>query len=401
MKPAAQHPSPPGMKVAFATSERLSKRAVRSARSETHSKDNWFLLSPGSADLIPMPTTKAPRPTPFRSTDAAMVTTADGEIDVVHYVAAVTARMEAQIDASHMLAFLPGERAATPVADDATEIGQLAAMVASRMKQEAPIELLRKVDAVIVCTTGIDSQFGVSLAGKVQHILGASHAFPVLVAQQDGCSAYEAMRIARAFLHGPERARVVAVVATECWLYPYFRSFGTYAQYGDGAAAVLLTAQEAPDAGTQGSQVVNDARDDFEIVDIAHHRYASAAGPFDSSTDPWFRTPGWPQAVGEFLAGFLKRHAMTAGSLVAVRAPDLDDAFVEAVARASGIPMQANDDGFLSAVDPLLAFQAPSDGDVGPGGFALSWSVGLNGEMGACLYRKPGDMRDNRQDAMR
>lgn len=325
------------MRVALAIADKPEARRVEGPRASGQCSNFWFLRSEGSRDLIPMP-----------------------------------GAAEAQL-----AAFRPSRDAGTATADAATEIGELAAAVAARLKAEAPAELCRKIDVIIVCTTGIDSPIGISLAGKVKHIFGAPQAFPFALGQMDGCSAFEALRIARAFMKGPERARVVAIVSSECWWYPYIRSFGDYAHYGDGAAAMLLCGDDdSPHADRSG----------IEIVDVALGRHQAQLGPFDLQEQPWFRSDDWPCAVGEFLADFLRRHGLTAGDLAGIHSPCLDASFIDAVARASELPLIPGKDGFVSSVDPLLAFVAPADAD--PPGFVLSWSVGLNGEMGACLHRR-------------
>ena len=328
------------MKVAFAIDHKPDAQRVESVRATGQCSNFWFLRSAGSRDLIPMP----------GASDAQMAT------------------------------FLPSREVDTATAAAATEIGELASAVAARLKAEAPAELLRKIDVIILCTTGIDSQIGVSLASKVKYILGAPQAFPFTLGQMDGCSAFEALRIARAFMHGPEHARVVAIVSTECWWYPYFRSFGDYAQYGDGAAAMLLCAVDA-------SPEEERAQTGAEIIDVALGRYQGQQGPFDADPRPWFRTDAWPQAVGDFLTHFLRKHDLSAADLARIDSPCLDAAFVDAVARASDLPLSPGAGGFVSSVDPVLAFSTPSS-DQPAGGHALTWSVGLNGEMGACLHRR-------------
>jgi 3-oxoacyl-[acyl-carrier-protein] synthase III len=330
-------------------------RPVAAVRAEQPCNDYWFLvragsreLSPGSRDLVPMP-------------DAGVEETT---------------------------AFQPPENAETSIAESITEIGQLAADATQRLKEQAPSELLRKIDVVIVCTTGIDAQFGVSLAGKVQYILGASGALPFAIGQMDGCSSIAALRIARAFMNGPERARVVAIVATECWLYPYFRSFGDYAQYGDGAAAVLLCADHYKDQQSDVSSENHGSGSDIDIGDVALGRYQAQQGPFDLEETPWYRMDAWPQAVGDFLADFLRSRGIAASDLARIHSPGLNTDFIQSVAHASGLSLAPSKGGFVSSVDPLWALQTPDEAERVHDGLTLCWSVGLNGEMGAYLSRR-------------
>lgn len=328
------------MKVAFAIGDKPQARRVESVRAAGQCSNFWFLLPPGSHDLVPMP-------------DAP-----DTEI----------AR------------FQTSKERETAMADGSAEIGELAAAIATRLKAEAPAELVRQIDVIIVCTTGFDSPVGMSLAGKVKHIFEVPRALPFTIGQMDGTSAFEAMRIARGFIHGPDQARVVAVVSGECWWYPYFRSFGDYAQYGDGAAAMLLCAHDPLDDGAATATGI-------EIVDIELGRYQAQQGPFDLREPRWFDADAWSQTVGAFLAGFLRKHALSAADMVGIDSPCLDTAFVDAVARAAGLPLSASTGGFVSSVDPMLAFSVPP-GDDQVAGYVLSWSVGLNGEMGACLQHR-------------
>lgn len=337
------------MRVVSAVAYKPEPRLVDSVRATERCNDFWFLLSAGSRDLIPMP-------------------------------GATPAQTEA---------FQPPAHAETSMAGPITAIGQLAVDATVRLKQHAPADMLRKIDVVIVCTSGIDSQFGVSLAGKVQHALNATNAFPFAIGQMDGCSAFAALRIARAFMNGPERARVVAIVATECWLYPYFRSFGDYAQYGDGAAAVLLCADHLDDeAVVDGS--ADATQSGVEIGNVVLGRYQPQEGPFDAQETQWFRHDAWPQAVGDFLANFLHEHGLAASDLNGIRSPSLSPEFIAAVARTSGLPLTPGKGGFVSSVDPLLAFQVNDEDGCAYDGPTLCWSVGLNGEMGAYLYRGSG-----------
>lgn len=352
MNTTSQQERTTGMRVAYAIADKPQASRVDGVRATGQCSNFWFLRSAGSRDLIPMP--GAP---------------------------------EAQI-----AAFRPTRDADTATAATSTEIGELAAAITARMKAEAPPELVRDIDVIIVCTAGIDSPIGISMAGKVKHILGAAQAFPFAIGQMDGCQAFEAMRIARAFLHGPERARVVAVVASECWWYPYIRSFGDYAQYGDGAAAMLLCADDARAPGGD------------EIVDVVLARHETQQGPFDLAERPWYRDDAWPKAVGDFLAGFLQRQGLEAGALARIESPSLDPAFIDAVAKASGLPLTPGTGGFVSSVDPMLAIGHASTGDGatadGATGLVLTWSVGLNGEMGACLQR-PGAAVDAAEGVVR
>jgi 3-oxoacyl-[acyl-carrier-protein] synthase III len=340
------------MRVVSAVVYKPEPRPVDAVRAKQHCNDYWFLvragtrdLSPGSRDLVPMP-------------DA---------------------------DAMQTTAFQPPENAETSMAGSVKAIGQLAVDVTQRLKEQAPSEWLRKIDVVIACTTGIDAQFGVSLAGKMQYILNASGALPFAIGQMDGCSAIAALRIARAFMNGPERARVVAIVATECWLYPYFRSFSDYAQYGDGAAAVLLCADHQQDQQSDVSTEDHGAEPSIEIGDMALGRYQAQQGPFDLEETPWYRMDAWPQAVGEFLAEFLRSRGIAASDLAAIHSPSLNAEFIHAVARASGLSLEPSKGGFVSSVDPLLALQDIEEAEHAIDGLTLCWSVGLNGEMGAYL----------------
>ena len=328
------------MRVAFAIADKPAARFIETVRAEGQCKNFWFLRSDGSLDLIPMP-----------------------------------GATEAEI-----ALFRASREADAAVAEDSSEIGELAAAVAGRLKSRAPAELVRQIDVIIVCTTGIDSPIGVSMAGKIKHIFAAPQAFSFTIAQMDGCSVFEALRIARAFMHGPERARVVAVVSSERWWYPYFRSFGDYAQYGDGAAAMLL-------CGPDTVPAMDGADTGIEIVDVALERYQGQHGPFDLQSPPWYRSENWPQAVGEFIAGFLRKHVLSAADLADTRSPCLDAAFIAAVACAADVRLSPGSGGFVSSVDPMLGFDATADDD-DVRGLVLSWSVGLNGEMGVCLYRR-------------
>jgi 3-oxoacyl-[acyl-carrier-protein] synthase III len=347
------------MRVVSAVAFKPEPQPVGAIRAVEPLNDYWFLLSAGSRDLIP-----------FKG-----------------------------IAAEQTAAFEPPANAETSMAGPISEIGQLAVDATLRLKQQTPAEMLRKVDVVIVCTSGIDSQFGVSLAGKVQHALNATNAFPFTIGQVDGCSAFAALRMARAFMYGPERARVVAIVATECWSYPYVRSYGDYAQYGDGAAAVLLCADHVDDTGAGILPGGPAPGPEIEIGDVALGRYQAQEGPFDLRDTQWFRTDDWPQAVGNFLADFLRKRGLSAPDLAAIRSPSLSSNFIRAVAQTSGLPLVAGRGGFVSAVDPLLAFQV-SDGDQPEtDAHTLCWSVGLNGEMGAYLYRRSANSRGSSNHA--
>lgn len=338
------------MRVAFAIADKPAASRVETPRASGQCSNFWFLRSEGSRDLIPIP-----------------------------------GATEAQL-----AMFKPSADAETAIADASTEIGALAAAIVTRLKAEAPAELVQKVDVIILCTAGIDSPIGMSLAGKMKYILGAGQSFPFTIGQMDGCSAFEALRVARAFMHGPERARVVAVVMSECWWYPYIRSFGAYAQYGDGAAAMLLTADDA-------SYDQDPTDTGIEILDVALSRYHAQQGPFDLQEQQWFLEDAWPQAVGEFLVGFLRKHALSPADVESIQSPCLDASFIDAVASASGLSLSPGTGGFVSSVDAALAFTSPANG-VHAAGYALSWSVGLNGEMGVCLYRRVNHPQTSTQD---
>ena len=325
------------MKVAIALADKPQARVFPQPRGNQKCKNYWFLKSDGSRDLIPMPWVPLETLEPFKSTP-------DAE---------------------------------TAIAEGTDEIGALAAAIAKRMKDEVPAELISQIDVIIVCSAGIDSPVGVSLAGMIKHILGTERAFAFAIGQVDGCAAFDALRVARAFMNGPDKARVVAIVANECWFNPYFRSFGTYAHYGDGAAALLLT---APEHSAEQASSANG----IEIIDIALSRFELQRGPFDLVEPRWYRTDAWPQAVGAFLADFLRKHDLEAADLIAIHSPCLEAGFVDAVALASHLPLTPGVGGFVSSVDPLLAFTSEVAGSAS--GYVLSWSVGLNGEMGASLH---------------
>jgi 3-oxoacyl-[acyl-carrier-protein] synthase III len=351
-RPEQRHEA--AMKVVSAVASKPPASPVTAVRASQYCQDYWFLGCAGGRDLIPMVT----------------------------------------VDEAKMVVFEPPADAQTAMAHDAKEIGQLAVEIAQKLKEQTAPELLRMIDVVIVCTAGIDSPFGVSIAGKIQHIFGVPQAFPFTIGQMDGCSAFEALRVARAFIDGPEQVRAVAIIATECWRYPYFRSFGNYAQYGDGAAALLLCADHVAD------QAVAHGGDSsvIKIGDLVCSRYREQRGPFDTQDTAWFRHGDWARAVGRFLAGFLQQRGIAAADLAGIHSPSLNADFIQAVAQASDLPLRAGEGGFVSSVDPLLALQRQgmeADGE------ALCWSVGLNGEMGACLYRKTRTTTDLSQETVR
>ncbi|SED17034.1 hypothetical protein SAMN04515675_0117 [Pseudomonas costantinii] len=331
------------MRVAMAVSYRPALQPVMAARAQRISHDYWYLLGAGVRDLIPLP--------------------------------------GAHCDELEKLLPPPGSE--VPMDQITATVGDLAAKAVEALKQRLEPADLAKIDAVFFCTSGIDSPLGVSVAGRLQHILGATTAFPCVIGQNDGCAAFEAMRIARAFIQGPARARSVVLVACECWLQPYLRSFGHYVQYGDGAAAILLVDDD------QSGQLKGALQPpSLTILHEATSRYEHQQGPFERGPTPWYTSDRWAAAVGRFLQAFLAEHHISPEQLGGIHSPAMAPAFLRAVGNHAQLELEQGVGGVVSCVEPLFALQALMDEPRSISGPLLSWSVGLNGEMGACLYER-------------
>jgi 3-oxoacyl-[acyl-carrier-protein] synthase-3 len=146
-----------------------------------------------------------------------------------------------------------------------------------------------QVDAIILATSSPDRLLSAT-AARVQHLLGANHAFAFDI--NSVCSgAVFAIDIADAWLR-VGRCRRILVIAAE--IYSRFlnpKDFSTYPYFGDGAGAVLMEQSADNHRGLIGRALFTDGTG-YDLIRIPAGGSACPASRIKRETDAYFTMSG-------------------------------------------------------------------------------------------------------------
>ncbi|MEO2215661.1 hypothetical protein ABGV49_01105 [Chromobacterium vaccinii] len=280
-------------------------------------------------------------------------------------------RGKGRLDEAESLRLMPGSPASLPVAEAKLSHADLALQAVAALREQIAAEELAAVSHIVVASASLNQRINESVAGRVQHALGLDDALPFAVGQSGTAGAYNALPLVDALVRLGGR---VLLVATDKWLYPFFRAWGDLVAYGDGAAAMLL------DGGEGGWG---------EIESHAVH-YGEAIA------NPWALAPD--RLAGQLLPLALAA-ARAALDKARIRPSDIDcmlpagfgPAFASRVADELGIAPErrmARAGSHLSNADPLLALmELRASLRPGQQATALLWDAALCGVAGAVVAR--------------
>jgi 3-oxoacyl-[acyl-carrier-protein] synthase III len=280
---------------------------------------------------------------------------------------------------------------------------------------------------LLVTATMTPDYFAPGIAGQVQDGLGLAQVGAIDVRQQ--CSGFlYGLDVADSYLRSG-KARNALVVGAEVhagflpWSDNSWRAVlgdpeavvsdeerelnteyrGWSVLFGDGAGAVVLTADEDPAHGLLESVLGTDGSS-FELIWVPgigfrHRPYASSAQIAEGSHLPVMDGGGlyrkavrlMPQAVREVL----ERAGLTLGDVDVVVAHQANDRILDGVVRQLGAPAErvpsniAKLGNTTAGTLPILYHQLRVDGRIGPGSLVCFTAFGAGAHYGAILYREP------------
>ncbi|KQP41150.1 hypothetical protein ASF44_30375 [Pseudorhodoferax sp. Leaf274] len=251
----------------------------------------------------------------------------------------------------------------------------LACQTASRLLQQAPAVEKQKVQALIYCHEAPDARIPESTAGRLQHELGLAQARAFSVSQCHNTSAYAALDLALALLHGPEQIKLALVVASDKLVFPSMKPSTDSLRFGDTAAAMVLTRDPSPGSSLQ----------------LVHARLAHCDG-MPNAFESWNQAAKAGIAVrcADFIEASLRECGLAADRLAGVLNCGTDETLAARVHSTLGIHASAilnrptGRSRGTSAADPIMAIEwlQAKGAAAGP---ALLWGAGNNGELGCCV----------------
>ncbi|WP_440216572.1 hypothetical protein [Chromobacterium piscinae] len=280
-------------------------------------------------------------------------------------------RGKGRLDEEESLRLMPGSPAALPVAEAKLSHADLALQAVAALREQVAAEELAAVSHIVVASASLNQRINESVAGRVQHALGLDEALPFAVGQSGTAGAYNALPLIDSLVRLGGR---VLLVATDKWLYPFFRAWGDLVAYGDGAAAMLL------DSGDGGWG---------EIESHAVHYGEAIANPWEHA----------PNRLADLLLPQALAAARAALDKARIRPSDIDRmlpagfgaAFAARVGDELGIAPERRAEragGHLSNADPLLALmELRASLQPGQQATALLWDAALCGVAGAVVAR--------------
>ena len=282
-------------------------------------------------------------------------------------------RGKGRIDAEETLRLLPTASIELPVAPPVQSGADLALEAVALLREQIPAETLAQVTHIVVTNAALNQRINESVAGRIQHALGLPKALPFAIGQSGTAGVFNALTMIEALV---SLGGKVLLVASDKWLYPFFRAWGDLVVYGDSAAAILLDGD-----GEAGSG--------WGAIRASAMHYGAAID------NPWGLTPA---ALAERLHPLAVSAAQTAIERAGLNASDIDwvlpagfgDSFTLGVSRELGI---AQDRHFEFGARPHHSSAAPLlslmrlRASLPPGKTAtvLLWDAALCGTAGAIV----------------
>ncbi|MQT99831.1 MULTISPECIES: hypothetical protein [unclassified Pseudomonas] len=314
----------------------------------------------------------APDTTPFQAVQAREKNIGYGHL---LYKSAVFSmpRGKGRIDAEETLRLLPTASIELPVAPPAQSGADLALEAVALLREQIPADTLAQVTHIVVTNSALNQRINESVAGRIQHALGLPKALPFAIGQAGTAGVFSALSMIEALV---SLGGKVLLVASDKWLYPFFRAWGDLVVYGDGAAAILLDGDDEAGPG-------------WGSIRASAVHYGAAID------NPWGLTPA---ALAERLHPLAVSAAQTAIERAGLNASDIDwvlpagfgDSFTLGVSRELGI---AQDRHFEFGARPHHSSAAPLlsllrlRASLPPGKTAtvLLWDAALCGTAGAIV----------------
>ena len=314
----------------------------------------------------------APDTTPFQAVQAREKNIGYGHL---LYKSAVFSmpRGKGRIDAEETLRLLPTASIELPVAPPAQSGADLALEAVALLREHIQADTLAQVTHIVVTNSALNQRINESVAGRIQHALGLPKALPFAIGQAGTAGVFSALSMIEALV---SLGGKVLLVASDKWLYPFFRAWGDLVVYGDGAAAILLDGDDEAGPG-------------WGSIRASAVHYGAAID------NPWGLTPA---ALAERLHPLAVSAAQTAIERAGLNASDIDwvlpagfgDSFTLGVSRELGI---AQDRHFEFGARPHHSSAAPLlsllrlRASLPPGKTAtvLLWDAALCGTAGAIV----------------
>lgn len=282
-------------------------------------------------------------------------------------------RGKGRIDAEETLRLLPTASIELPVAPPVQSGADLALEAVALLREQIPAETLAQVSHIVVTNAALNQRINESVAGRIQHALGLPKALPFAIGQAGTAGVFNALSMIEALV---SLGGKVLLVASDKWLYPFFRAWGDLVVYGDSAAAILLDGDGEAGPG-------------WGSIRASAMHYGAAIN------NPWGLTPA---ALAERLHPLAVSAAQTAIERAGLNASDIDwvlpagfgDSFTLGVSRELGI---AQDRHFEFGARPHHSSAAPLlslmrlRASLPPGKTAtvLLWDAALCGTAGAIV----------------
>lgn len=282
-------------------------------------------------------------------------------------------RGKGRIDAEETLRLLPTASIELPVAPPVQSGADLALEAVALLREQIPADTLAQVSHIVVTNAALNQRINESVAGRIQHALGLPKALPFAIGQAGTAGVFNALSMIEALV---SLGGKVLLVASDKWLYPFFRAWGDLVVYGDSAAAILLDGDGEAGPG-------------WGAIRASAMHYGAAID------NPWGLTPA---ALAERLHPLAVSAAQTAIERAGLNASDIDwvlpcgfgDSFTLGVSRELGI---AQDRHFEFGARPHHSSAAPLlslmrlRASLPPGKTAtvLLWDAALCGTAGAIV----------------
>ncbi|MGE8344499.1 hypothetical protein [Pseudomonas helleri] len=282
-------------------------------------------------------------------------------------------RGKGRIDAEETLRLLPTASIELPVAPPVQSGADLALEAVALLREQIPADTLAQVTHIVVTNAALNQRINESVAGRIQHALGLPKALPFAIGQAGTAGVFNALSMIEALV---SLGGKVLLVASDKWLYPFFRAWGDLVVYGDSAAAILLDGDGEAGPG-------------WGSIRASAMHYGAAIN------NPWGLTPA---ALAERLHPLAVSAAQTAIERAGLNASDIDwvlpagfgDSFTLGVSRELGI---AQDRHFEFGARPHHSSAAPLlslmrlRASLPPGKTAtvLLWDAALCGTAGAIV----------------
>lgn len=236
------------------------------------------------------------------------------------------------------------------------------------------------VGVAMFCHGSLNEHVSTTTAGRLRAVIGTP-CFPFSVSQQQGASAFTALRLATDLLVAEPELHALLIVAADKWRHPFSRRTPQGALQGDAAGALLV---ERASPAMRG----------LRLLGAAARMLPQTGVPFEPSLSRIGTETVFTPALLALIDSLLQRHDLCRNEVTAVVAQHISQPLADAVFRHLDLAQNHPVTGaraYLGAAESIVRLtEALAAPELPHGSIVLAWGIGLGGYVGCALLETHG-----------